>query len=117
MMRSKELQEVARLRSGEDFGERGIIDEDRGNRVRTAHAITTQPCVLATLERQAYVFVTEIMKIKPLIDRFWLVAAEVQDPEVWATARTEEPTTPSARASAIDSGEERTLAVTQSPHF
>ena len=49
MMRSKELQEVARLRSGEDFGERGIIDEDRGNRVRTAHAITTQPCVLATL--------------------------------------------------------------------
>ena len=90
MMRSKELQEVARLRSGEDFGERGIIDEDRGNRVRTAHAITTQPCVLATLERQAYVFVTEIMKMKPLIDRFWLVAAEVQDPEVWATARTEE---------------------------
>eukprot|EP01043_Picozoa_sp_COSAG02_P049899 COSAG02_NODE_5063_length_4677_cov_9.641110_4_plen_512_part_01 len=69
------LEEVARLRTGSAFGERGITPELPEKRVRTATVITTQRCMLATLTRESYLFVTEIAELKPLIDKFWKLAA------------------------------------------
>ena len=65
---------MARLISGTAFGELGIIADDPKKRVRTASVITTKRCIFATLTRDSYVFVTEIAKMKPLIDKFWKLA-------------------------------------------
>jgi CRP-like cAMP-binding protein len=67
--------EVNRLISGTAFGELGIVADEPGKRVRTATVITTQHCIFATLGRESYMFVTAIAKLKPLIDKFWKLAA------------------------------------------
>ena len=69
------MEEVDRLVAGSAFGERGITADRPENRVRTSTVFTTQRCMLATLARDAYVFVTEIAKMKPLMDKFWKLAA------------------------------------------